>query len=66
MLREGGGFLADDMLGKLFAPQNQDQDFAAATQEVIRATAPPSIAAALLGMAERRDMGCRRLTCRRC
>lgn len=57
VLTEGAGFLADSMLEKLFAPttDSEQPELVEATRQVILATAPEGLAAALRGMAERAD-----------
>jgi 3-oxoadipate enol-lactonase len=57
-LTEGVAFLADMMLGKLFAPQSLQQrpELIAATRNVILRASPQGVAAALRGMAARTDV----------
>jgi pimeloyl-ACP methyl ester carboxylesterase len=57
VLREGPGFFAQMMLGRLFAPRNAQESSPIFTKirDVMLATPPQSIAAALRGMAERPD-----------
>jgi len=58
VLAEGAQVVADAMLPKLFAPQNlaRNADYVQATREVILRTPPEGIAAALRGMAQRKDV----------
>lgn len=55
--KEGSGFLAGLMVGKLFSPvtQKQNPELITRIQETIRETHPESIAAASRGMAARTD-----------
>lgn len=57
VLRQGTRDFTETMLSKLFAPTTfqQNPELTEATQNVMRSTAPESIAAALRGMAERPD-----------
>lgn len=58
VLNEGPEFLANSMVEKLFSSTTRDSqpEIVVATQEVIRATSPATIAAALRGMARRPDL----------
>jgi 3-oxoadipate enol-lactonase len=57
VLRKGTGDFTETMLKKLFAPMTSQQqpELWEATRNVMRSTAPESVAAALRGMAERPD-----------
>jgi pimeloyl-ACP methyl ester carboxylesterase len=54
VLREGSGFVADDMEKKLFA-RGADPELRRQWREIMAATDPVGVAAALLAMAERPD-----------
>ena len=58
VVREGSGAIAKGMLGRLFGKESMSlpNPVVAATEEVMRSTAPTSIAAAQRGMAARPDM----------
>ncbi len=57
VLQEGGDFLAEAMLEKLFSPKTlaKKKEIVEQTRQVIRQTSPEGIAAALKGMAIRED-----------
>lgn len=57
VLAEGVGFLAETMLGRLFAPVTCERQplVVAALRQVLLAAAPPAVAAASRGMAQRPD-----------
>lgn len=58
VLKEGSAVIAEAMLPKLFAEQTLQtrRDSVEATQRVMQATAPATVAGALRGMAQRSDM----------
>ena len=58
VLAEGAQAVAEAMLPKLFAPQHLERnaDFVQATREVVLRTPPEGMAAALRGMAQRKDV----------
>ena len=58
VLVEGAQVVAESMIPKLFAPQSLERnaEFVTATREVILRTRPEGIAAALRGMAKRKDV----------
>jgi 3-oxoadipate enol-lactonase len=58
VLAEGAQVVAEAMLPKLFAPENlaRNADFVASTREVMLQTPREGIAAALRGMAQRKDV----------
>jgi 3-oxoadipate enol-lactonase len=57
VLREGVGPLVDNMIGKLFSPKTFERrpEVAAAMRETMMSQKPSGVAAALWGMASRRD-----------
>lgn len=58
VLQQGSGVVADQMLSKLFAPETlaSGAEYVQRTAEVMRETPPEAVAAALRGMAQRRDV----------